>query len=526
MTRAARWAVGLGASTIVHVAGAGVLLAALTPDPVPVQPAPTSRLDMQAMALQRESAQQAEPRQGIARESDAEGTTIPAGAVSTSRADAVAPPTDTAVATDGPTQTAPAATPTLSTVAPASASPSQAQASTPAPERASLAAPMSAPVAASALTASALTDAPPSAQVAMAGVAQPSAVLPAQPRAEPAQLQTARPIAAAALEPSAQSAQLAEAPATVAQPATPQPAALPNAPVASTPAIATDPDHTRSEAATPQGARVTAQLAFAGADGDVDPVSLAAFQAFMQPGEATAQGDPLRDGVAALLAAVPCSRLQVSFDPETTTLQLKGHIPEDGLRAPVLAALQAQMGPDIAVSDSLRLLPRPQCGALSGIASVGLPQSTDQTTNPLLIGEDTHARALDFVRDDRLWFDITGPDYPAFVYVDFFDAGGNVIHLAPNPQVPLAELAPKAAYRVGSREEGDVGLTLLVGPPYGQEIAVAFAASAPLYDGLRPMVEPAAPYLDWLRSRVQAARAADPEFKGEWVYFFVSTSEG
>ena len=40
------------------------------------------------------------------------------------------------------------------------------------------------------------------------------------------------------------------------------------------------------------------------------------------------------------------------------------------------------------------------------------------------------------------------------------------------------------------------------------------------------MSEPAAPYLEWLRSRVQVARAADPGFKGEWVYFFVSTSEG
>ena len=526
MTRAARWAVGLGASALLHVAGAGVLLAALTPEPVPVQPAPTSRLDMQAMALDREAAQQAEPRQGTARESDAEGAALAPGAVPSSRAEAVAPQTDTAVTTNLPTQEAPAALPTPSAVPPATALPPKAQASPPAPERAALATPRSAPVAASALMANALSNAPPSAQAAMAVVAQPSAVLPAKPRADPALPQAAQPIAAVALRPPAASAPLASPPTTAAQRAPPDTAALPDIQIAAAPAEAAEPDTTATEAATPQGARVTAQLAFAGAEGDVDPVSLAAFQSFMQPGEAAAQGDPLRDGVAALLAAVPCSRLQVSFDPETTTLQLKGHIPEDGLRAPVLAALQAQMGPDIAVSDSLRLLPRPQCGALSGIASVGLPQSTDQTTNPLLIGEDTHARALDFVRDDRLWFDITGPDYPAYVYVDFFDAGGNVIHLAPNPQVPLAELAPKAAYRVGARQEGDVGLTLLVGPPYGQEIAVAFAASGPLYDGLRPMSEPAAPYLEWLRSRVQVARAADPGFKGEWVYFFVSTSEG
>jgi hypothetical protein len=63
-----------------------------------------------------------------------------------------------------------------------------------------------------------------------------------------------------------------------------------------------------------------------------------------------------------------------------------------------------------------------------------------------------------------------------------------------------------------------------VGPPYGQEIAAAFAASAPLYDGVRPTLEPAVPYLDWLRERVRAVRAGQPDFKGEWVYFFVATS--
>ena len=49
-------------------------------------------------------------------------------------------------------------------------------------------------------------------------------------------------------------------------------------------------------------------------------------------------------------------------------------------------------------------------------------------------------------------------------------------------------------------------------------------ASVPLYDGLRPLVEPADAYLAWMRERVAAARAANPDFKGEWVYFFVTTA--
>ncbi|MCB1340267.1 MAG: DUF4384 domain-containing protein [Pseudooceanicola sp.] len=244
----------------------------------------------------------------------------------------------------------------------------------------------------------------------------------------------------------------------------------------------------------------------------------------MQPGD-TAQGDPLRDGLSSLLSQVPCSRLQVAFDPDTATLQLNGHIPEAGLAAPVLAALQSQMGSDIHVSDDIRILPRPQCGALSGIADVGLPQSNDQSTNPLLIGEASQARNLDFVKDQRLWFDLTAPEYDAYVYVDYFDADGNVIHLAPNDQVPLALSPRDTSLTVGTRLDTDTGLKIVIGPPYGQEIAVAFAASERLYDGERPLVEPAAPYLDFLKSRVAALRAQHEDFKGEWVYFFVTTKE-
>lgn len=46
----------------------------------------------------------------------------------------------------------------------------------------------------------------------------------------------------------------------------------------------------------------------------------------------------------------------------------------------------------------------------------------------------------------------------------------------------------------------------------------------PLYAGTRPLVEPAAPYLAWLKQQVRAARAEHADFKGEWVYFFVTTA--
>jgi hypothetical protein len=271
-----------------------------------------------------------------------------------------------------------------------------------------------------------------------------------------------------------------------------------------------------------------ATLAFTGAnDGPVDPVSLAAFQSFMQPGDPGSNAAELRDGIAGLLNQVPCSRMQVRFQPDSNTLEVTGHVPEDGLREPVLAALQARMGTNIAVSDNLLILPRPQCGALAGIANVGLAQSTDQITNPLLVGEDTHARVFSYVQDQPLVLDMQGADYDAYLYVDFFDAGGNVLHLAPNEFTPLVLTQAKSAVRIGSEHEltpGEPGLFIKIGPPYGQEIAVAFAASAPLYSGNRPLVEPADAYLVWLKEQIARARARDSKFKGEWVYFFVSTA--
>ena len=286
------------------------------------------------------------------------------------------------------------------------------------------------------------------------------------------------------------------------------------------------PEFAPAPPAPPNAQKLKAALAFSGGGGEVDPVSIAAFQSFMQPGDITGTGDRLRDGVAGLLAQVPCSRMQVAFDSETATLQVNGHIPEDDLRAPVLAALQAQMGANITVSDNILILPRPQCGALSGIANVGLPQSTDQITNPLVIGDDAHARVFDFAKGDLLSLDMTAPDYDAFIYLDYFDADGMVLHLEPNEYAPLRQAKAQAAQQIGAKTMQDAGLKLVIGPPYGQEIAVAFAASEPLYEGLRPIQEPAAEYLEWLQKQVANVRANNPDFKGEWVYFFVSTSEG
>jgi len=527
MGRAGLWTAGISGSVLAHAGAFALLMVVLRPDPVPDQPMPASKLDVEAYRLDRTEARQSLPEPEAARQAEGESASVSADAIPQSRAEAIeARPAESLAATEpAPEKVSAGGAPTTAleqlqpelpaiTSARPEAEPLQAAEqpvalalvqATPTAALATATNIAATPASAASSPATALTavnNAAPSLPVVLASAA-PATVAPlpvasaATLRAEPAMLQQTRPVANA----------------------------LPDTVPSTQPAPSAVPNTTATTAAVPEAEQMKATLAFPGGDGNVDPVSLAAFQSFMQPGDIASSGDTLRDGVSALLAQVPCSRLQVAFDPDTATLQVKGHIPETGLRSPVLAALQEQMGADIKVSDNILILPRPQCGALAGIGNVGLPQSTDQITNPLLIGEDTQARVLDYVKDDRLWFDVTAPDYPAYVYVDFFDAGGNVLHLAPNDQVPLSRIDPASALRVGAREDGDPGMQIFVGPPYGQEIAVAFAASEPLYDGLRPMVEPAGPYLEWLKDRVADARAEHEDFKGEWVYFFVSTAE-
>ncbi|WP_216641175.1 DUF4384 domain-containing protein, partial [Oceaniglobus roseus] len=272
----------------------------------------------------------------------------------------------------------------------------------------------------------------------------------------------------------------------------------------------------------PEGTRQTAALAWSG-EGTVDPVSLAAIQAFARPGDrAAGEGERVRDAIGGLLASVPCARLRTEFDPETGRLELRGHIPEEGLRAPVLAALRAQLGSSIPVTEAVRILPRPVCGVLSDIGAVGLAQSDDQYGDPTVIGAATQVAEIRFEEGQRMAFTLLGADYPAYFYVDYFDASGTVLHLQPNETVAPRIVEAQGAVYVGSAADGSLPLVFDAAPPFGQEVLAAFASSVPLYDGVRPLSEPAGPYLEFLKARVAAARAADPGFRGEWFYVFVT----
>lgn len=507
------WALGLATSAVLHLGAGAGLMAALQPEAVENQPVPESRLNVQAQQVSRSEATQRMPQSEAAEPATPDATALATGAIPQSSAVPQAAPIE-AARLQSPQSRAQIATPTapqMGQAAQVQPDAAAAQPSSPATTAAAVQAPktsVAVPVR------PAIENARPNAPAAI-DIAASTAPQPAQAIAEKPQTQLAQ---ATALQPVFAPSKPTSSPKVI--PTALSPAAVaPDLPDTTT-ATETPAPSVSAPAQQPDAIKGTATLAFPGKT-DVDPVSLAAFQSFTQPGQAT--GQDVRDSLSALLS-IPCARMQVIFDPDTTTLQLTGHVPTADQRAPLLAALQSEMGSDITVTDNLLVLPAPQCGALSGIADVGLPQSTDQITNPMIVGADTHARAFRFIEGQPLIIDMGGADYPAYVYLDYFDANGNVIHLSPNDRAPLTRVDAKAPVTFGARSTEDDGLLVQIGPPYGEEIAAAFAASHPLYEGLRPIVEPADGYLAWMQSRVAEARAQHADFKGEWVYFFVTTA--
>lgn len=510
------WGLGLAISVALHAGALVVIPHAFSAEPIVDQPLPRSEMRVETQAVARSESSAVAPPSDPAAVAPSTGANLSQGAIPQVRATASALDESRVVSTavDATANLAASAPPTTLAV-PQTPPPAILSAE---PQVDVAVAPAEAPVAS---LVPAVSDGSPIAarepDVTVATISEPppatvSEVLAgAEQGLEAAQIQTA---AIAQVDPAGTTAAPVDDAASAIAVALPQASTVPQS------ALVED----AVPQAQPEATRIAAELAFIG-EGDVaiDPQALAMIQSFMQSGDPGAEAAKARDALEALLSQVPCSRLQAEFDPENGTLALRGHIPEEDLREPLLAALQAQVGQGIVVTDAMLILPRPQCGALAGIGAVGLPQSTDQVTNRRIVGNDAHARVFNYRGGDSLVLEMQAPDYDAYVYVDYYDAAGNVIHLVPNETVPLSLHPTQSTMIVGRAADGQPALEITIGPPYGQEIAVAFASSEPLYDGLRPTVEAAGPYLAWLAERVAEKRAANPSFKGEWVYFFVAT---
>ncbi len=552
MKAALLWTTGLAASLGAHAALFAFLAYATEPDPLIAEPAQSGKIKMTSYEVPQSKAAAQDARGKVENAENAPGQALGQGPVR-SEAAAARPLPQSVQPAEAPLAERPAAlTPDNTAIAEIrneTVVEARTGAGAPTPAlRAEGAQTKAAPPPAEALVGAALPPATPASAAQGTPLTASQAATPAQ-----AALAPGTATLSAATPPAAQAA-AAPLPATVLASASAESAAIgptaPNAgPVAASSLITRasaqiSADGTQTAAKAPPArpaprrtpeAPAAAQppldaptiSAATGWSGDTafDPASLAAIQSFMQPLDARERTDTPRDAISQLLDSVPCARLAARFNPDSGTLELRGHIPDDSLRAPILTAIRQQLGESIPVGGSMLVLPSPQCDVLSALDRLGLPQSTRQINDPKELGANTQLTTFNYRAGEYVVIRLNSYDFPAYVYLDYFDVEGNVLHLRPNRFEALEYYEPGARIVVGEPKEGQAFRGLRVAPPFGRELVVAYASSVPLYEGLRDTVEPAAPYLDFMRKRIAEIKAENPDYQGDWVYMFVETQE-
>ncbi len=192
--------------------------------------------------------------------------------------------------------------------------------------------------------------------------------------------------------------------------------------------------------------------------------------------------------LAGLLEAdFPCAEIVPSLGANGT-VRLAGSVArQDDMRLleRAVAAVDGIDGVELAVE------PRGDypCAA-AALASRAMPPAVER----LSVNQPDHV----YREGDSLIVEVrAAPDREAHVYLDYFDAAGNVVHLRPNPFAEATRLSAGETARHGvPPEERRSGVRYYeVVPPFGRNLLLLMAADAPLFDSLRPELEPAGDYL-------------------------------
>lgn len=156
-------------------------------------------------------------------------------------------------------------------------------------------------------------------------------------------------------------------------------------------------------------------------------------------------------------------RAVASADPASTTLRLKSF-----------------NGPFCAVLDLLR----PVGGVAAGsIASMEI----DQAGGPAGLRDN-----------DVISLRVTMPGFPGYLHVAYLQSDSVVSPLVPGDGYPARTFAPRAQVELGKPRADFVGWH--VGPPFGADMIVAIASTAPLFAKALPASQPLAGYLAGLQA--------------------------
>ncbi|MFL6636579.1 MAG: protein kinase domain-containing protein [Massilia sp.] len=206
---------------------------------------------------------------------------------------------------------------------------------------------------------------------------------------------------------------------------------------------------------------------------------------------------PAPAAVAAVLARIPCAALAGAVDGHAVTV--RGLLSTPPGPAGLKEQIAAMPGVSTVQLDVVRV-ERDKCPVLSilGPYWAAYRQAGGGTAIGLAGAHGPDARLTE---GDSLMVDVTTPAAESYIMVDYYALDGSVTHLLPNARARDNRAPPNYTATVGSLGEWGIG------KPFGAELVVLMTTPAPLFDGLRPVSEPAAAYLADVARRLERIRA-------------------
>jgi serine/threonine protein kinase len=198
--------------------------------------------------------------------------------------------------------------------------------------------------------------------------------------------------------------------------------------------------------------------------------------------------------VNAILSSVPCSALAASVDGHT--LQVHGYLADSVGPAGMKSMMQKMPGMET-LNLGVQSVSKDKCAAVQLLAPYWLRNHQAKTAASI---KTRQANAV-LTEGDPLVVDIKTQGSESWVNVDYFALDGGVAHLIPNPKAMANQAPANYAATVGD------GGNWVISKPFGKELVVLLTTPAPLFDKVRPAVEPGGEYLHALEKQLSALSA-------------------
>lgn len=224
----------------------------------------------------------------------------------------------------------------------------------------------------------------------------------------------------------------------------------------------------------------------------------------------------IKPQIEAVLGSFTCANLTYTQDPNNI-ITVSGRVATEDDLARLKQYINAIDGVKQATIANVKILIWPFCEVTDFLARY-YEQNKQQDFNLRIVPSSRSPR---FSEGEYLILNVTAPKYSAYVYVDYYQRDGRVVHLLPNPVDKQNKLTPGQNITLGDPSVIQRRNWQIL-PPFGQEMITIISSPSPLFNNTRPEIELAKDYLPALR---QLLSSTTDEKKSSADYIFIESSQ-